>query len=151
MDQFIALLPILIPSTIAVIGSIIAALIAARRGKESNNTDAFEAVTTQLFKLNTDLRTDVDGLKAEVILLKKQAIAKDEENSSLHHENGQLHEEMAVIRDELAEVKRRGGAVANYLGKLMGAWPPGLPMPEPEESIEWQPIISVRIDKIRKE
>lgn len=151
MDQFIlAILPVAIPSLIAIIGSIIAALIASRRGKESNNTDAFEVVTKQLFQLNTDLRTDVDKLKSEVDDLKKLNIAKDEENASLHHENSSLHEEIGVIRDELAEVKRRGGAVANYLGKLMRAWPPGIPMPPADEKIDWPPFNTGKIEVIKE-
>ena len=149
--ELTALLPILIPSVIAVIGSIIAALIAAKRGKESNNTDAFQAVTDQLFQLNTDLRLDLEKVKAEVVLLKEQNVLKDAENATLHHENGLLHEQMGLVSDELAEVKRRGAAVANYLGKLMRAWPQGTPMPPADVKIDWPPFNTGKIEVVKKE
>ena len=134
-DLISALLPILIPSAIAAIVSIVAAILAGRRGKEANNTDAFEAVTEQLFKLNTDLRSDVDTLKKEVAQLRVDNVAKDLENANLHHENGELHEEVGNLRDEVAVMTKTNGALLAYTKKLILNWPPGIILPTPDDPV----------------
>lgn len=130
------LLPILIPSAIAAIVSIIAAILAGRRSKESNSTDAFEAVTAQLFKLNTDLRADVETLKREVAELRTDNTAKDEENAQLHHENASLHEEVGNLRDEVAVMTKTNTALLGYAKKLVRMWPLGTTLPIPDEPVD---------------
>lgn len=130
------LLPIIIPAVITIVGSIITAIIVGRRNKEANNTDAFQAVTDQLFELNKDLRTDVENLKKEVADLRTDNEAKDAENATLHHENGELHEEVGKLRDEVAVMTKANGALLNYARKVIRLWPAGTTLPSPDEPIE---------------
>jgi len=72
-----SVLSVAIPSFIAVVGSIIAAIYVRRSNREQNDTNAFQAVTDQLFKLNGELRTDLTEVKHKVIALEAAVAAKD--------------------------------------------------------------------------
>lgn len=116
-------LAILIPSLLGIVAGLGGSFLLRRSTKESNETDAFSAVTDQLFKLNDDLREDVDALKTEVATLK-------EERGTLRQENSTLRGELDQVRTELDSVKEANGSLAAALKNFIAAWPIGFSMPE---------------------
>lgn len=133
------LLSIIIPSIISVTGILLAAWWLRRSNSESNKTEAkkgdtnaFQVVTDQLFKLNEELNDKIAGIEAEVKGLKAKVEAKEAENSVLSQENTELKEQM---RSQLSVTRQ----LANYIKQLITAWPANVgPPPSPNPPIEWK-------------
>lgn len=113
----------LIPAILGLSAGVVGSLLMRKTNKESNETDAFEVVTRQLFQLNTDLRTDVEKLEKRVGRVEEERDAAKQENADLR---GQLDD----VREELSEVKEVNGSLARNIAKLVGAWPTGYALPE---------------------
>lgn len=118
------LLPVIIPLVTAVLGSLITAGLLRRSSKEANDTNAFQVVTTQLFKLNSELRTELDEVKLEVKELRKADFEKEARIESLE--------------EDLGTSKKVARALARYIGVLIQAWQGDAPPPQPDPPIDWQ-------------
>lgn len=127
-----SVLSVAIPSFIAVVGSIIAAIYVRRSNREQNDTNAFQAVTDQLFKLNGELRTDLTEVKHKVIALEAAVAAKDAQIERLETD---LEDTGSKWREQLS-ISRR---LANYIKLLITAWPSmDVPPPAPDPPFDWE-------------
>lgn len=118
------ILQIIIPAMAATIASLITAFFLRRSSKETNDTNAFKIVTDQLFKLNGELRTELDEVKTK--LNKVEATVDAQER------------ELYTTRTELEESRRVNRGLATYIKALLAAWPVGTNPPAPDPTVDWQ-------------
>ena len=123
-------LPIIIPSVIALLASIVGYFLLRKSSKESNDTNAFSAVTDQLFRLNESLGKKIEDLERKVTSLEALATATEAEKDALKLK---LDLEEAKLRD----TKVVNGALGRYLGKLIRLWPEGTTLPLADEPVDW--------------
>lgn len=131
------------PSIITLIGVIVANLWIRRSARErnqndrevaddTNGTNAFTTITNQLFKLNDDLREEVDTLKKQVGTLMRDAAHYKEQIGQLTED---LEETDKKWRSQISVTRQ----LANYIKLLIAAWPMGAgPIPDPDPPIDWK-------------
>lgn len=136
------LLSIAIPSLIALIASVIGYLLLRRSqaeknridlelGSDANDTNSFKTVTDQLFRLNDDLRGDIEKLRVEVSTLMVEV-------ASYKAQIGQLTEDLEETDQKLRSQLSITRQLANYIKRLIASWPAGAgPVPNPDPPIDW--------------
>ena len=125
-------LSILVPSALAVLGVWISSMYLRRSNKEGNNTNAFQAVTDQLFKLNAGLTARVEELDKELKQVKVDMAAKDERIERLEDE---LEDTDKKWRRQINVTR----LLANYIKRLISHWPSNVgPPPAPEPPMDWE-------------
>jgi CHASE3 domain sensor protein len=124
------LLPIIIPSLIAMAVSVVGYFLIRKSSKESNDTNAFSAVTDQLFRLNESLGRKIEELEKKVTTLESLAAAVEAEKDGLKLK-------LDAVEAELRDMKVVNGALGRYLGKLVRLWPTGTTLPQADEPVEW--------------
>lgn len=124
------LLAIGIPSVIALVASVIGYFLLRRSSKESNDTNAFSAVTDQLFALNKVLTEKLTALELKVTKLEADKVQHEQENT-------ELRRKLETVEAELRDVRVVNGALGRYLGKLVRLWPVTVTLPQPDEPVTW--------------
>lgn len=136
------ILSVAIPSIIALIGVVLANWWLRRSQREANkntatanDTNAFQVVTDQLFKLNGELASKLDAVEKKVKTLEDAVAAKDQKIETLEEEleqtDGQLRRQMDIARQ-----------LANYIKLLITRWPANAgPPPAPDPPIDWERLL----------
>lgn len=124
------LLPVVIPSLIALLASFLGYFLLRKTGKESNDTNAFKVVTDQLFALNL-------VLSEKLTLVEKKVLDLEADKAARLLEKDALEGKLEAVEDELRDLRVVNGALSRYLGKLIRLWPVTVTLPEPDEPVTW--------------
>ena len=124
------ILAIAIPSLVALFASVVGYFLLRKSSKESNDTNAFSAVTDQLFALNKILTDKLMDLEKKVLSLEADKALRE-------HENDALKDKLDAVESELRDVRVVNGALGRYLGKLVRLWPVETTLPQPDEPVTW--------------
>lgn len=122
----LAILALVGAPVLSVIGVLIASAFTRRTGRESNDTDAFTAITNVLMKQVGDLTTRVESLE-------KDNKAQKLELDSAREEVRTTREEAEKARGEANRLGIRVTSLERYVKKLVGEWPLGTPLPTPDD------------------
>lgn len=119
-----AVLPLVGAILAGAVASLITALFLRRSSRETNETNAFDVVTKQLFKMNEAQGLDIKELKAEV----KELRVSDKEK-------GIRIEKLEI---ELGSSKKAARNLAGYIRLLIQRWPGPEAPPTPDPPIDWE-------------
>lgn len=119
-------LALVVPILAALGGGAVASFLTRKSNKETNVTNAFNVVVTQLLSVNDSLRKDVEQSKRDI--------------SDLTTKFNNSESEVRSLRNELEEVKDANRMLAEQLAKLVEAWPPGTAMPPVSQ--EWRKYLN---------
>lgn len=123
MEGWVALL---VPVLAALGGGAVGAVLTRKSSKETNVTNAFNVVVTQLLSVNDSLRKDVEQLKREM--------------SEVQGKYNTSESQVRALRDELEGVRDANRMLAEQLGLLVTAWPTGTLMPPISD--EWRKYLN---------
>jgi uncharacterized protein YlxW (UPF0749 family) len=104
-----------LPVLTALVGGGVGAVLTRKSSRETNVTNAFNVVVTQLLSVNDSLRKDVEQLKREV--------------GDLTNKYNTSESEVRNLTDRVDELTEANRTLARQLSLLVASWPAGTAMP----------------------